>query len=1025
MHTDSAVPSLPSASGYLSGATGTPDQRPTPDDDQLSTHACEPSPAKVTSDIFPVQVASSEPLDTAGKYVNGEERRKATAVASKQRSSTNAGIHKLSSANVSRTPSKSPGPALAPPGNRDRMSSLLSDLMARYLQENQDVVLEIELGATGSAGAPDVEMMDQAAVEDGERAGSSSTSQPDNDLASKQLEEESGEPPSSEMARPYTEIHGNDTCGALIPLGYELYNATPHHPWICPIRSCRNLFPNIVKLGGHFVRQHRGALLHDNQDGTLTERGKDANPINKPAVVISRGPPDQNEPPMLPPSYPNRDNTVKSNEEIKVVKQQLETSKIQPREVWDFLQPYLTKHKGLDIPESGYVQSLLGLPRLRDFDWNECRLVDHPYLDSKPRDISPLIIQVTGDLAPEPCARCASGRGLFKSCVMVSSEAPIEPLKNIVSCANCFYHCGQTYCSLKEWGAARANRIIAASKRATGPVTTEPPPSCVGPDSSVAQMTEVLEEVNEHPEEGQKVGSVGYKVILEMAEPGRPYNMWPDENGNLSPLPGVLLPTGYQLDKTDPVRPWLCPVTTCTKAFQKLKDFGFHFQRAHYGECLQDNSDGTFTFVKSYQSKKRGIGPGGKIRFNAPAVVISKTAQSKPAGSGTSAPHPGQAEPSPRHREPTLAADLGDDMSENAKKLWSHIRPALTNFSMLPLFTTFRSLLELPFQRPLRYRSGRSDEKIFDKESRDVAAVAIQVTGDIPDHSKVCASCQNGEGPWQDCIILSRNACAAAKAQYSSCANCLLGGNQARCSLRHWIRTREKLTTTVASTTTRTPTEDHRSSMEVDDDGDSMPDVCQEDEVTPTRAPRRSSRALTRSGLSRSHTAASRSTSISTVQQPNPRSAAVGAQQAQTFPSSLISAGTFQTEQTGILEMEEWEIAPGRIRSVEGNHNIALSNAIVANQAIPIANGVAARTCSILPGTVLNLAAERTMIRQLWVASGKVKVTLGANPEFTIGPHGCVIIRPGVSCTVRNTIYVDAWLHVTEMMSYLWGASGP
>ncbi len=40
--------------------------------------------------------------------------------------------------------------------------------------------------------------------------------------------------------------------GALIPEGYKLSAATPTHPWICAIRSCRKVFAQIGQLGRHF-----------------------------------------------------------------------------------------------------------------------------------------------------------------------------------------------------------------------------------------------------------------------------------------------------------------------------------------------------------------------------------------------------------------------------------------------------------------------------------------------------------------------------------------------------------------------------------------------------------------------------------------------------------------------------------------------------------------------------------------------------------------------------------------------------
>ncbi|KAK4226693.1 hypothetical protein QBC38DRAFT_337808, partial [Podospora fimiseda] len=434
--------------------------------------------------------------------------------------------------------------------------------------------------------------------------------------------------------RPYTKWKGLTTWGTLVPEGYRLSTTTPKHPYICPIRTCRKVFEKMNRLGGHFVRQHRGTLLHDNKDGTLSERGRyaglrDSAPggRTKPAIVISRGPVDPTEPPMLPPTYRDGDSQ--------------QASRQLPQSTWDLVQPFLTNHKGINVPEGGYVKLLLELPRLRDFDWNTEWIDTHPFIDTKPRDISTLIMQLTGDIAPNPCTKCASGRGLFKSCIMLSADAPKLPLANIFCCANCFYHFGQTYCSHKGWGEERSKAIIAGRvtadsesvvarqssqtnglhKPAIAITETEPdeqdfvlPPI----DDSDEEYVEPSDHAEENDEE-----MVEIPAGLEMADADRRYDMWPDENVELAPLPGILLPAGYRLNRSDRIRPWVCPVIQCRKAFQRVKDMGFHFKRAHYGECLEDNGDGSFDLVRSYYDKKRGIGPGGKILVDAPAVVVS------------------------------------------------------------------------------------------------------------------------------------------------------------------------------------------------------------------------------------------------------------------------------------------------------------------------------------------------------------------------------------------------------------------
>ncbi|KAK4201182.1 hypothetical protein QBC40DRAFT_172266, partial [Triangularia verruculosa] len=68
--------------------------------------------------------------------------------------------------------------------------------------------------------------------------------------------------------------HGlTGTKGAMLPPGYKKFDH-PEFPWICPIRSCRELFDKLFGLGKHFNITHRASRLNDNLDGTLSELGK-------------------------------------------------------------------------------------------------------------------------------------------------------------------------------------------------------------------------------------------------------------------------------------------------------------------------------------------------------------------------------------------------------------------------------------------------------------------------------------------------------------------------------------------------------------------------------------------------------------------------------------------------------------------------------------------------------------------------------------------------------------------------------
>ncbi|KAL8393233.1 hypothetical protein RB595_003141 [Gaeumannomyces hyphopodioides] len=91
--------------------------------------------------------------------------------------------------------------------------------------------------------------------------------------------------------------------GVLIPEPYKLHYETPETPWICAVRDCRRLFASVVAMGGHWPK-HRGCLLNDNLDGTLSIVGTYSRVLNGEtrlnAAVISQSPCDPNEPIATP-----------------------------------------------------------------------------------------------------------------------------------------------------------------------------------------------------------------------------------------------------------------------------------------------------------------------------------------------------------------------------------------------------------------------------------------------------------------------------------------------------------------------------------------------------------------------------------------------------------------------------------------------------------------------------------------------------------------------------------------------------
>jgi hypothetical protein len=77
------------------------------------------------------------------------------------------------------------------------------------------------------------------------------------------------------------------------------------------------------------------------------------------------------------------------------------------------------------------------------------------------------------------------------------------------------------------------------------------------------------------------------------------------------------------------------------------------------------------------------------------------------------------------------------------------------------------------------------------------------------------------------------------------------------------------------------------------------------------------------------------------------------------------------------------------------------------------------RVDTIHSGATLQIEPEEFKTRICSVASGKVRVRTGEEPEFTIGPHGMFKVKPGVGCKVQNWMYMDAILHVTVLDGFI------
>ncbi|KAF5719233.1 hypothetical protein FGLOB1_1254 [Fusarium globosum] len=112
------------------------------------------------------------------------------------------------------------------------------------------------------------------------------------------------------------------------------------------------------------------------------------------------------------------------------------------------------------------------------------------------------------------------------------------------------------------------------------------------------------------------------------------------------------------------------------------------------------------------------------------------------------------------------------------------------------------------------------------------------------------------------------------------------------------------------------------------------------------------------------------------------------------------------------LEMEDWEVAPGRIKD-ESSDNVAYSNSyLTSGQPVAVSEDVSFNVIVLKPGSANHWAVEDDKLRTCSVASGKIRVTMNEK-TFNLGPNGMFVVRPGQTCKIENRLYMDS---VTPML---------
>lgn len=298
-------------------------------------------------------------------------------------------------------------------------------------------------------------------------------------------------------------------------------------------------------------------------------------------------------------------------------------------------------------------------------------------------------------------------------------------------------------------------------------------------------------------------------------------------------------------------------------------------QRVHFAARLNDNGDGTFSVRGVYKSKGGNIGRGGKILTKAPPIVVSR----EPLGRKNKVPAESQLPTSfggsaLQDRFEEQEAQKTEMQAAVGKwgNLWAYIQPFLHDTTEVPESHTVKQLLALPRRRDL-VMSPHSSAKFRELDSRDIAALLIQVTGE--EALDICSRCKERKGPFQGCVVMAHSAPSEVKARYPCCGNCVYQGKKFRCSLMDSIISRDRLQSAGNAGAGRA-TREH-----TDAAGPSYLGATEQSAEAPGGPAKRSAPVV------------------------------------QASSSSLISTGILQAPKE-LLEMEDWEVAPGRIRGTSG-----------------------------------------------------------------------------------------------------------
>jgi len=482
---------------------------------------------------------------------------------------------------------------------------------------------------------------------------------------------------------------------------------------------------------------------------------------------------------------------------------------------------------------------------------------------------------------------------------------------------------------------------------------------------------------------------------------------------------GAAIPPNYKLHD-DPALPFICPVRDCRRLFKNLKGLGGHFGAGHCSSTFNDNGDGTLSKIGNYQKSGPGNTPGIIISRNPlppdapppvdPGLSVFATFQQQRMSRAQEqlAKKPTRSHETPVYPPPPLSLSAIKDRDYTIRGyIHKHLDPDQDAFRREDI----DFMLSLPRLRdlPLGWKHAHTGKTL---DINHYACVVAYLTGRVVTGSEQCTANTNRPSARlsQPCIALPNGMSLSAKQAFSSLESCV--GCRYWCHLQRrsnacdWCPFPMPRVRATGSGSGRSSSSDEEPpAMEIDDEVEAPIVGTVTETVHGNKRPK-----------SRFYTHTSNTKDQPTV---------ITQTSAQTH---TITTGQSQTGNAE-LEMEDWEVAPGRMKDDSSNSkfmhfssthiltfaDIAFSNSyLTSNHPVTVSEDVSFNVTVLKPGHSSHWNVEDDKLRTCSVAAGKVRVTMDDN-TFQLGPNGMFVIRPGQTCKVENRLYLDSVVHCTTI----------